>query len=430
MNKGHFKSKRRKKKAKKSNGERKSSFQLPLFREDVKAMLMDNLRTFAVDVALRFVDELLEDELRETCGERYSRSADRRASRHGSQRGSVVIAGQKVPIDKPRARHREGSEFISEIYSILNRADSMPESVLRRLILGVSCRDYDRAIEMAADGFGVQRSSVSRAFKEASAQRLREFAERRFDSERFLCVFIDGIDFGGETVVVALGVKPNGIKQLLGVRQGATETATVCKEMLESLTERGLKVEHPTLFVLDGSKALRKAVLSIFGKYAFIQRCQNHKKRNVQSHLSDAVWADISTRLNRAYNETDYERALKMLNSTAEWLDRINPSAANSLREGMEETLTVVKLGVHDELRKTVSTTNPIESALSITRRRTRRVTNWQPGDMRLRWCAVGLLEAESRFRRVRGYKHLRQLESALQREYNKKGFTPDKWIA
>jgi putative transposase len=405
------------------------SLQLPNSHIDIKQMLRENLHAFAVDFALIIVKEILEEEISEHCGARYSRTDQRGASRHGSQRGSVVISGQKVPIDKPRARGPAG-EIESVIYSLLNRPDAMPESSLRRIMCGVSCRNYDSAIDHAADGFGVERSSISRAFVKASGDQLLSLAERRFDDERYPVVYIDGIDYGCETLLVAMGIKSSGIKQLLGIRQGATENAEVCKDLLQSLIDRGLHTDKPMLFVIDGAKALKKAIISHFGDYAFIQRCQVHKKRNVKGYLSDAVWENLSQLMSAAYNETDYEKALEKLRRAAGWLERINPSAAESLREGMEETLTVVKLGVPEELRKTVSSTNPIESALSTTRMITGRVKRWQPGDMRLRWCTAGLMEAEKRFRRIRGYKQLYILENALQSAFNNKGLAPDKQVA
>jgi len=427
--KGHSKRKRHSSQQKNNESNQSGCFQLPLAHVDIERLLRENLHGFAVDFALILVRELLEDELRERCGNRYERSVERMARRHGKQRGSVVIAGRKVPIDKPRARGAEG-EIESRIYSLLNRPDAMPEAVLRRLVNGVSCRDYNDVLDPFTEGFGVERSSVSRSFVEASEELLDKFARRRFEADKYLIVYVDGIEYGGEMMVVAMGVNHNGIKQLLGVRQGATENSEVCKDLFQSLVERGLTVNRPTLFVIDGSKALRKAIVSHFGEYAFIQRCQVHKKRNVKAYLSDSTWEDISSLLSAAYNETDYERALNKLRKAAEWLERINPSAAESLREGMEETLTVIRLGVPEELRKTLATTNPIESALSVTRARTGRVKRWRPGDMRLRWCSAGLLEAERRFRRVRGYNQLNQLETALQTAFTRKSLAPDTWVA
>jgi transposase-like protein len=197
------------------------------------------------------------------------------------------------------------------------------------------------------------------------------------------------------------------MKRLLGVRQGATENAGVCTALLEDLCSRGLDTSSPTLLVLDGAKALHAAVRRVWADKALIQRCQVHKKRNVQEHLPQKHWEDLSRQLHAAYHETDYDQALKGLKTTARWLERLNPDAAASLREGMEETLTVVRLGVPDLLRRTLATTNPIESAFSVAENVTRRVKCWREGDMRQRWCTAGLLRAESKFHRVKGHRHM-----------------------
>jgi transposase-like protein len=226
---------------------------------------------------------------------------------------------------------------------------------------------------------------------------------------------IDGIEYAGETMVVALGVMEDGTKRILGLRHGATENAEVCTALLEDLVERGLDTARPTLLVLDGSKALHAAAKRVWGKNAVIQRCQVHKKRNIKAHVPEKHWPELERRLAAAYQETDYETARRSLEGTATWLARINPDAASSLREGLEETLTVVRLGVPGVLRRSLATTNPIESALSVTRRVTARVTRWRDGDMRKRWCVAGLLRAESTFRRLKGHRAMPTLLKALE---------------
>jgi transposase-like protein len=235
------------------------------------------------------------------------------------------------------------------------------------------------------------------------------------DTDRFVGVFIDGKEYAGETMVVALGITEKGEKRILGLRQGGTENAEVVTSLLEDLRERGLDASRPMLFVLDGAKALAAAVKRTFGKHAIIQRCQVHKARNVKAHLADKHHQQLATQLSAAYGEKSYERALAGLKTTAAWLGRLSPAAAASLREGMEETLTVVKLGLPDLLRRTLATTNPVESALSVAAKVTARVKRWRDGDMRQRWCTAGLIRAEEGFRRVRGYKHMRLLVEALE---------------
>jgi transposase-like protein len=217
-------------------------------------------------------------------------------------------------------------------------------------------------------------------------------------------------------MIAALGITEDGQKRLLGVRQGATENAAVCTALLADLRRRGLDTSRPTLVVIDGAKALRKAVKDVWGKKALVQRCQVYKKRNVRAHLPQKHGGELARQLTAAYRETDYDQALKRLKTTARWLHRLNPDAAASLREGMEETLTVVRLGVPELLRCTLSTTNPIESAFSVAEDVTRRVKRWRDGDMRKRWCIAGLLRAESKFHRVKGHRQIPQFLKALDR--------------
>lgn len=392
------------------------SIPLPFDRDAAQALMRDELHGLASELALRMAVRFLEEEVNQLCGPRYQRQPDRDLSRHGHQRGIVTLAGQKLPIRKPRVRSTAGQgEIDLASYAALQRDDAMPEAALRRLVRGVSCRDYEEVIERAAEGFGIDKSSVSRAFVRASAAEVERLTQRRFDGTRFLAVFIDGLDYAGETMVIALGVTEQGDKRILGLRQGATENAAVCTSLLEELRERGLRTDQPTLFVLDGAKALSKAVKDVWGKQAVVQRCQEHKKRNVEAHVPQERWAEVKRRLDEAYRQTSYAQARAQLQATIKLLERISPDAAASLREGCEETLTVVRLGVADLLRRTLATTNPIESALSIAQTVTARVKRWRDGDMRQRWCAAGLLRAESKFRRVKGHRQLGELKKALE---------------
>lgn len=405
--------------------------QLVLDPEEVVAMMQDSLTDFAAEMGLKVAHLLLQDEVNQRCGLRYERVPKRTLTRYGHQRGVAVIAGQKLPIERPRIRytqHRGEAEL--EHYARLQSPQAMPKSVLKRLVRGVSCRDYEGVVDLAREGFGVNKSSVSRSFVVASAAEVRQLSQRRFDGVRFPVIYIDGVQYAGETMVVVLGVLENGAKRVLGVRQGATENATVCTALLEELCARGLDASQPTLLVLDGSKALHAAVKRVWGGNALIQRCQAHKKRNVREHLPQKHWPELSRQLSAAYYGTDYDEALKQLKTTARWLDRLNPDAAASLREGMEETLTVIRLGVPDLLRKTLATTNPIESAFSVVQNVTARVKRWREGDMRQRWCTAGLLRAESKFHRVKGYRHMSQLLKALDRIVLGKGLDENRKIA
>jgi transposase-like protein len=404
---------------------------LVLDREELVRMMQDSLTGFATEMGLKVAQLLLEDEVSQRCGLRYERTPERTVTRYGHQRGVAVIAGQKLPIPRPRMRYtRQCGEADLETYTRLQSPDAMPKSVLKRLVRGVSCRDYAGVVDLAREGFGVRKSSVSRWFVKASADEVRQLCERRFDGVRVPVIYLDGVQYAGETMTVALGVLEDGAKRVLGIRQGATENAAVCTALIEDLQERGLDTSEPTLLVLDGSKALHAAVKRVWGRNALIQRCQVHKKRNVREHLPEKHWEELSRQLHAAYNETDYDEALKRLRMTARWLDRLNPDAAASLREGMEETLTVVRLDVPDLLRRTLATTNPIESAFSVAQNVTRRVKRWREGDMRRRWCVAGLLRAESKFRRVKGYRHMSELLRVLDRLVLGKGLDENQKIA
>lgn len=322
-----------------------------------------------------------------------------------------------MSLAKPRVRSTSGrGEAELERYTLLQSPEAMPQAALEHLVNGVSTRRYEQVVQLARQGFGVKKSSVSRGFVRASAREVQRLAERRFEDERFAVIFIDAQPYAGEMMVAALGITTAGEKRLLGLRQGATENAAVVTSLLEELRERGVRTDLPTLFVLDGAKALRAAVIRVWGKFAVIQRCQVHKLRNVKAHLADKHHEELTQRLSAAYHETNSTQALTRLRATVAWLRRISPAAAASLEEGLEETLTVVRLGVPELLRKTLSTTNPIESAFSVAESVTRRVKRWRDGNMRERWCVAGLVDAESRFNRVKGHKHLPQLLTALDR--------------
>ncbi len=392
------------------------AMQLMIDPEMTIRAMQQSVHSFGTEIGRLVAIQLLSNEVRELCGARHERTRDRQASRHGRQRGVITIAGQKVGIERPRVRSCSGKEVGLSTYGSLQREDAMPEAVLRRMVRGVSCRDYEGVVDLATEGFGVRRTSVSRAFIKASAQELQALAERRFDGVRFGAIFIDGVDFDGEMMIVVLGLEKDGSKRILGLRQGATENAMVVRSLIEELRERGLCCDHSTLFVLDGSKALRKAVVDIWGRNAVIQRCQVHKKRNVLAHVPERHRDDVCRRLNEAYTHTDAEKALRSLKTTVKWLRNINPDAASSLEEGLEETITVIGLGIDPELAVHLRSTNPIESAFDRVRKMGARVKRWRGGDMRRRWCAAALLEAEKKFRRLKGYVHMPQLIRALDR--------------
>jgi transposase-like protein len=398
------------------SGKVRQTLQLSLDRDEVIGLLQDSLELFAIEIGRRVAVGLLEDEVQQHCGPRHQWGRpDRKATRYGRQPGYVCVGGQKLSIPRPRVRSTEGAgEVALERYAQLQQPDALPQAFLQRMLRGVSRRDYEGVIDLACEGFGVKKSSVSRGFVRASGQSLEAWAKRSLAGTRFLAVFIDGVEYAEETLVVALGVTQEGQKIVLGLRQGATENATVVTALLEELVERGLSVSQPTLFVLDGAKALVAAVKRVFGQYAVIQRCQVHKRRNVKAHLAESHHAELDRRLSAAYGSSDDTKARAVLEATVRWLHKISPDAASSLEEGLEETLTVVRLGVPELLRRTLASTNVIESALSVTRTVTARVKRWRDGNMRRRWCNAGLQRAEAKFRRVKGYRQLPLLAAAL----------------
>lgn len=396
--------------------------QLTLDRSEVLRQMQEGLHQLAVSLGLELAALMMQDEVEQLCGNRYERQPERQATRHGHQRGVITIAGQKMALDRPRVRSTsEQREVPLAVYGLAQREDAMPAAVLARMVRGVSCRDYEGVIESAADGFGVKRSSVSRAFKAASVKKIGEISDRRLDDTRFPIVFIDGIGWADTTMVVALGIAEDGSKRVLGFREGATENGEVCTALLEDLVERGLEASRPTLFVIDGGKALRKAISRVWGTRALVQRCRVHKKRNVEGHVPDRFWPEVARMLDKAWAEPDVERARKQLTTTAAYLDRIAPDAASSLREGLEETLTVTRLRIEPMLAVHLVTTNPIESSFSCVRKLTGRVKRWRSGLMKHRWCATGLLDAEKRFRRIKGFaampKFIKSLDAAVAQE-------------
>jgi transposase-like protein len=392
------------------------ALQLSFDRQEILDLLQDSLDTFAIEIGRRVAVGLLVDEVEEICGPRHQWGQEgRRATRYGSQPGYVCVGGQKLSIQRPRVRStRGGGEVRLSRYNDLQRPDALPQGFLRRMVRGVSTRDYEGVIDLATEGFGVKRSSVSRGFVRASAQSLAEWSKRSLAGTRYVAVFIDGVEYAEQTLVVAVGVATDGHKHVLGLRQGATENAQIVTSLLEELHQRGLDTRQPTLFVLDGAKALVAGVKRLFGRNALIQRCQIHKRRNVKAHLAERDHDELDRRLSAAYGETSYKTARVTLENTVRWLHKVNPDAAASLQEGLEETLTVIRLGVPEVLRRTLSSTNVIESALSVTRQVTARVKRWRDGDMRKRWCAVGLMRAEEKFRRVKGYRQIPQLLAIL----------------
>jgi transposase-like protein len=406
---GHY----QKKNSSKSNKGEDLLVELRLNQDQLQQMIREGLQGLALEIGVEVASALLADEVEAHCGPRRERDEGRRAYRHGTQRGWIMVGGAKVAIERPRARGKDGKEIMLTRYESM-QGGGRHEGVMRRLLRGVSCRNYRAVIDAIRKSYGVSSSTVSRSFIQASEARVRELAERRFDGVRFAAMFIDGINFCRRSLVVAVGVTERGEKRVLAIREGATENARVCTDLLEDIRDRGVDPNTRVLFVLDGSKALRAAVDRVWGTQAEVQRCQQHKLRNVASYVPEQHWPDIAAAIRKAYSETNYKKAKRTLETVAGWLDRINPHAGASLREGLEETLTVVRLGLKGRLRRSFATTNLVESIFGRTRTMTGRVKRWRDGSMRQRWCATALLHAEATFRAVKGCTEMPQLLAAL----------------
>jgi len=364
---------------------------------------------------LQLIQLLMEEEVKQLVGERSRPLADRTANRWGSERGYCVVMGQKVPIERPRVRTTEDREVRLGSYEMFHRGEPLTETVWEKLMLGLSTRKYGEAVRQFTEAYGLEKSTVSEHFIEASRAKLKQLMDRRLNKKNFCALLIDATPFEGQQMIAALGIGHDGSKTILGIRQGATENATVVGELLGDLMNRGLDFTEPRLYVLDGGKALHAAVKKYAGQEASIQRCQVHKRRNVLDHVTDADKPVIGKKLNGAYALQDYAAAKQALDGLHHQLMHLNPSAARSLAEGMEETLTVHRLHVPQQLRLTLASTNVIESAFAIVERVCLNVKRWHQGDQRERWVGSGLLIAEKQFRRVKGHKHIPALLRVLE---------------
>ena len=367
---------------------------------------------------LQLMSLLMDEEVRELAGERSRPQPERTANRWGKERGYCVVMGQKVPIERPRVRTTEDKEVRLGSYEMFHRGEPLSETVWEKLMLGLSTRRYGQAVREFTEAYGLEKSAVSEHFIEASRVKLKDLMERRLNKLQLCALLIDATPFEGQQMIVALGIGQDGRKTILGIRQGATENATVVGELLGDLMNRGLDFSTPRLYVLDGGKALHAAVKKYAGESAPIQRCQVHKRRNVLDHLTDEQKPAVARKLNAAYALEEYAAAREALNGLHHELMHLNPSAARSLGEGLEETLTVHRLHVPPQLRLTLASTNVIESAFSIVERVCLNVKRWHSGDQRERWVGSGLLVAEKQFRRIKGHKQLplllRELEALI----------------
>jgi len=391
------------------------NFQLDLPMLEIILQSKAEVEALSAQAGLKIIHHFLEEEIQQRCGPRGQQSA----YRHGQQPGYVVFAGRKVSIAKPRLRAKAGKELRLKSYEAFQQDGRMQRAVARKLTHQVSTRNYAAAIDDCLEGYGIDKSSVSRQWKVATTAELQKLVQRPIPAD-LVALLIDGQSFRKQWLIVALGVDKQAQKHVLGLWEGATENSTLVRELLADLRERGLNTEATMLVVIDGAKALCKGVREIFGERALIQRCRVHKLRNVLEHLPLEKRSQAAWRLRGAWAKSTPEEALKELRVCVKWLDPISPSAARSLEEGLEETLTVTRLGLHESLVRTFSSTNLIESCFARTKSWTSRVKRWRGARMVLRWGAAALLFAEKGFRRVRGHDHLSQLIQALQSHHSK----------
>ncbi len=381
----------------------------------------EGLLSLSVAVGFGVLSSMMEEEVDDVVGLKGKWNRERTAVRHGHEDGEVTLGGRRVEVRRPRMRSADGDHEVSlQMYEHFADRDPMSRVVLERMLAGVSTRRYRRTQEPVGERVEIRarstsKSAVSRTFVERTRTALTELMSRQLGDLRLAVMMLDGIELKGRMMIVALGITTDGVKIPLGLWEGSTENATVATALLSDLVERGLDPEQGMLFVLDGSKALRKAVRSVFGEVP-VQRCVWHKERNVMRHLPERDRPQVKARLRKAWRETDYHRALEQLTRLADELEHTHPGAAGSLREGMHETLSVIRLGIKGKLKRTLESTNPAESMIDTVRTTQRNVKNWSSGEMGLRWTAAGMLEAEKQSRKVIGYTQLPQLAVAIER--------------
>jgi putative transposase len=370
----------------------------------------------AMRSGLRVFTAMLEEDRTAICGARYAHEPDRPASRAGTAPSEVVLGGRKVAIQRPRVRTAAG-EIPLPTFQTMADTDPLNRRVVEQMLVGVATRQYARSLEpipATVASRGTSKSAVSRRFVAKTRAQLEAWQSASLEGRNLVGLVLDGVHVGEHCLIIALGVAADGQKLALGLWEGSTENAALCQSLLANLQSRGLRTDRSLLVLLDGSKALRKAVRDTFGEVALVQRCQVHKLRNVLDHLPDRQRTWVKAILQRAYRSGDVATARRLLLDLARRLETEHPSAAESVREGLDETLTVLGLGLPETLRRSLVTTNAAESLISRTRQVKRNVKRWRGGQMVVRWVAAGVLEAVKGFRRLKGHKAMPQLVAAL----------------
>ena len=372
----------------------------------LKDLVRENLRAFVISAGTAALTAVLEEERTELVGPRYAHLPTRQARRSGSAPGELVMGGRRVQVRRPRARTVDGKEVQLPSWTAFGAEDPLNERAVEQMLIGVTTRRYARSLEpLPADlpSRGTSRSAVSRRFVAATEKQMAEWLGRDLGALDLGVLMIDGVYIDDRVLLVALGIDADGKKHVLGVREGATENAASCTALLADLRDRGLRTDRPLLVVVDGAKALPKAVRNVFGDRAIIQRCQAHKTRNVVDQLPDEMKPSVRQALRDAYAASDADRAHKMLTNLVRRLQDDHPGAASSLEEGLDETLTVKRLRLPKKLERQLSTTNAIENLMGSVRRLSRRVKRWKDGKMILRWTVAAVADAATRFRKITG---------------------------
>jgi putative transposase len=390
--------------------------------EDIAATMREGLLAMAVGAGLSVMQTLMDESVTELCGPKGKHQPERRAVRHGSEAGSVALGGRRVPVRRPRVRATDGSgEVDIPAYELFNNTELLGQMAMSKMLAKLSTRRYRIGLEpvgtaVEAKARSTSKSAVSRRFVAATETALAELLASDLSKLDLVALMVDGVHFADHLCVVALGIGFDGTKHPLAVVEGSTENTTVVTDLLVGLRDRGLNVTRPVLAVLDGAKALAAGVRAVFDQ-PVLARCQLHKIRNVKAKLPDKAAATVTAKMSAAYRMNSALEAQAALEDLVRQLERSHPGAAGSLREGLEETLTVMRLGVSPTLARTLRSTNAVESMIEICRDHSANVKNWRDGQMALRWCAAGMAEAAKQFRRVNGHLHLPALRKALDAE-------------
>jgi len=379
-----------------------------------------------IPLELQAVADVLNKEVTELAGARYSRTGGQPGYvRWCRQRGSVYLLDQKLPVTYTRVRDRLRNVEVSlPTYQALGKPRAADAGLFRKVLHGLSCRRYEACAEAVPEAFGLSASSVSRRFIRASAGALQELSERRLERENFVVLFLDGKTFAADMIVIALGITRQGEKKILGFVQTATENEAVCAAFLRGVVARGLRTDQGLLCVIDGAKGLRKAIQTVFGRQAVVHRCQWHKRENVVRYLPKGHQASWRRRLQQAYERPTYAEARAALLPLRQELRPINLSAVTSLDEGLEETLTLHRLGVFGGLGLSLKTTNCLESLNAQLGQLTDKVDRWRTSEQKHRWVASAGLAIEPGLRRIKGYRHLTHLQEALRRDIQREAVT------